>query len=89
MSKETLAEYFSRPTSPAEHSPVGLLMAKILPKFPGISFDDARAKAKNLLIAATGKQRFLLPRVRSEQEEAKERARLEAYRKPKAEKPSS
>ena len=69
-------EYFKQSDTPMEHSPVGELLVKILKKFPGMSFQDARVKAKDLLSQAAGKRFYGSPVVLSEVELAEQRLRL-------------
>jgi hypothetical protein len=75
---ESIEEYFAREETPATNSPVGILMVKITAKFPGISLDDARVKANDLLQDAARRKTFTLPRVLSEEEQARQREQLKA-----------
>jgi uncharacterized Fe-S cluster-containing MiaB family protein len=76
---ETLKQYFARPETPSEHSPVGTLMATIVVKFPGISFNDARVKANALLDKAAKAKNYRFPRVLSEAEEEASKAQAKAH----------
>jgi hypothetical protein len=81
---ETLKQYLDR-QSISEGSPVGNTMAKVAEKYPGISFDSARAKANHFLEVAAKKRKYVTPRVLSEAEIAKAAVRLKtAFRKTKA-----
>jgi hypothetical protein len=71
-----LEDYFAQTDTPAKHSPVGELMIRVLAKFPGISLEDARAKAGELLNCAARGRAFRTPRVLSEQEQGEQRERL-------------
>jgi hypothetical protein len=75
---ESIEQYFGRPDTPSAGSPVGILMSKILVKFPGIALDDARAKANELLLDASRRKNFTLPRVLSEEELAQQREQIKA-----------
>jgi hypothetical protein len=80
---ESIEQYFGRPDTPSAGSPVGILMNKVLVKFPGITLDDARAKANQLLQDAAKRKTFTLPRVLSEEEQARQREQLKsAFAKP-------
>jgi hypothetical protein len=79
----TIFDYFAKPETPAANSPVGTLMVKVLEKYPGMSFEDARKKAHVLLWEAAGKKRFNMPRVLSEQELAEQKERLKSAWKPR------
>jgi hypothetical protein len=82
---ESIEQYFGRPDTPSAGSPVGILMNKILVKFPGITLDDARAKANQLLQDAAKRKSFSLPRVLSEEEQEQQRQQLKsAFAKPSA-----
>lgn len=65
---ETIKQYFERTDAPSPGSPVAFVMRKILAKFPGISFEDARIKAQSLLTIAAGKRRYVTPLVLSDEE---------------------
>jgi hypothetical protein len=79
----TLFDYFAKPDTPAANSTVGTLMVKILEKYPGMSFEAARAKAHCLILESAGKKRFNLPRVLSEAELAEQKERLKTAWKPR------
>lgn len=85
----TLAEYFARTDTPAAESPCGRTMTKIVEKFPGIAFDDARAKAHELLSQAARAKHYVGPRVFSDDEMAARRAQLsQAFNRPAPESPT-
>jgi hypothetical protein len=65
-------QHFSRTDTPSRFSPTGNTMLRILAKFPGLSFEDARVKANQLLNQAAGRRRYQAPSVVSP-EERKER----------------
>lgn len=52
-------------TAPDAESPVGLLMDKVFKKFPNITFEDARAKANELLSLAAGRNNYSIPPVQT------------------------
>jgi hypothetical protein len=60
-----LEQYFDRTDTPAQGSPVGALVVKVIEKNPGISFEEARTQANALLDKAAGKWRYRLPTVYS------------------------
>jgi len=78
-----LSDYFAKADTPAANSTVGTLMIKILEKYPGMSFEDARAKAHVLLWESAGKKRFNLPRVLSQTELAEQKERLKKAWEPR------
>jgi hypothetical protein len=75
---QSIEQYFEREDTPSAGSPVGVLMAKIVVKFPGITLDDARARASELLQDAAKRKNFSLPRVLSEEEQEQQRRQLKA-----------
>lgn len=77
-----LLDYFAEPDTPSANSPVGTIMVKVLEKYPGMSFEAARAKAHCLILESAGKKRFNLPRVLSEVELAEQKERLKTAWKP-------
>jgi hypothetical protein len=79
----TLSQYFAKPDTPSANSPMGTIMVKVLEKYPGITFEDARAKAHCLILESAGKKRFNLPRVLSEAELAEQKERLKTAWKPR------
>jgi hypothetical protein len=79
----TLFDYFARPETPAANSPVGTIMVKVLEKYPGMSFEDARAKANALMQESARKKRFNLPRILSEAELVEQKERLKTAWKPR------
>jgi hypothetical protein len=77
----TLVEFPS--SRPSKGSPVGLLMGKILEKYPDMSFEDARLEAHRLLDIAAGRKKYVVPPVLSPEEKERERVRLQsAFGKP-------
>ncbi|MBI1749290.1 MAG: hypothetical protein HY234_07480 [Acidobacteria bacterium] len=66
----TNAEYFARPDTPMENSPVGKVVVQLLEKRPGIGFEDARQEAKRLLAVSAGHKEYHLPRVQTPEQEA-------------------
>jgi hypothetical protein len=79
----TLSDYFTKPDKPSANSPVGTIMVKVLEKYPGMSFEDARRKAHCLLLEAAGKNRFVMPKVLSETELAERKERLKTAWQPR------
>lgn len=75
----TLPEHFARADTPATNSPVGLVMVKILKKYPALSFEDARTKANEMIQESAGRQNFALPRVFSELELAARKEHLRGF----------
>ena len=69
-------------STPAANSPVGTLMVKVLEKYPGMSFEDARAKANALIQESAGRRTFVMPKVLSESEQAEQKERLKTAWKP-------
>ena len=81
--QETLAQYFSRRDTPMAGSPVGTLMVRVMQKYPQLSFDEAKARAKDLLSLSAKARTYRTPHVLSVEELAN---RAEQLRKafPKA-----
>ena len=81
---QTLEQYFSQGGNvPAAGSRVGILMAKVIEKYPGIELEEARAKANTLLLQAAGRKKYVLPAVLSEQELADQKEQVRAaFQKP-------
>src|SRR5215472_7962586 len=73
---ETPEQHFSRRDTPSRYSPTGNTMVRILAKYPEMSFDEARAKANELLADAAKARIYRGPIVRSEAELAKAKERL-------------
>jgi ribosomal protein S30 len=73
---ETTEQYFARADTPMTGSPVGVVMVKVIEKHPGISFEDARRQAHDLLSKAAKSRRYQTPRVRSREEQAADAERL-------------
>lgn len=78
----TQEHYFARPDTPSRNSPVGTVMVKVLEKFPGMTFEEARAKANALIQESAGKKRFAMPKVLSEVELVEQKKRLKSVWKP-------
>jgi hypothetical protein len=79
-----LKEYFQQSNTPAEFSPTGTLMVKVLAKNPGMAFDLARAEANNLLSQAAGRKHYSIPRVLSPSEKVESKKQLAAFVQSKA-----
>jgi hypothetical protein len=77
-SQMSLRKYFEQPETPSRNSPVGVLMVRILEKFPGIAFEEARSKAHELLVTAAGRPNYRMPAVYSEAELVQRRAAVRA-----------
>src|SRR5215831_3623378 len=73
---ETPEQHFSRRDTPSRYSPTGNTMVRILAKYPEMCFDEARAKANELLADAAKARIYRGPIVRSEAELAKAKERL-------------
>jgi len=71
-----LFDYFAKPETPATNSPVGTIMVKVLQKYPGMTFEDARDKANAMLVKAAGRFNYKMPRVYSPEETDKRRESL-------------
>jgi hypothetical protein len=69
-------DYFALPHTPAEHSPVGELMVKVLDKNPGIGFEEARAETNRLIQRAAGRKVFSISKILTPERRAKEQMRL-------------
>lgn len=72
----TLPEYFKQPDTPHPRSPLGQLMARVIEKNPGMSFEEAREEARDLLKKAAGRRAYSIPRVLSAEEQEAEKRRL-------------
>jgi hypothetical protein len=70
--------YFEREDTPSPNSLAGILMVRMLEKFPGISLDEARAQAHELLNRAAGKRVYRVPSVLTEEEELARRTAIRA-----------
>ncbi len=82
IERQSLAEWFAMPDTPAAGSPVGRLIQTIVEKNPGISFEDARTEVKALLWQAAGRKSYRVPPVLSPAEKEIVRERLKAAFKP-------
>jgi hypothetical protein len=69
-------EYFEQSDTPSSHSPVGVLMPRIIEKNPGMNFEQAREEAHRLLGKAAARRAYGVPRVLSAEEREMEKARL-------------
>ena len=69
-------EYLGRPDTPAERSPVGTLIARILEKEPATGFEEARMRANASLARAAGKKIYRMPKVLSVEAEQAQKERL-------------
>lgn len=89
----TLSQYFERHDTPMADSPVGRTMAKILAKYPEMTFEEARAEAHALLADAAKRRRYLAPVVLSVEEKAAQaaatKARFAQWRPQRAEEPTA
>jgi hypothetical protein len=79
------SEYFSRRDTPAAESPVGKTMAKVLAKYPGITFEEARERAQSLLTKAAASKHYYGPLVLSADALEKRQAASQAYWKARKE----
>jgi hypothetical protein len=77
-----LQQHFERPETPAAGSPVGVVMVKVLEKYPALSFEEARDKATDLIQESAGRRRFVNPRVLSEAELAEQKEHLKTVWSP-------
>jgi len=73
QSQDRLEEYFGQPDTPSRNSPVGNTMVRVLAKYPGISFEEARTKAHELLDTAAKARKYHGPVVLSAEELAKQK----------------
>jgi hypothetical protein len=71
--------YFEQDNTPDEHSPVGMLMVRVLAKNEGMTFEQARGEANRLLDRAAGRERYSIPRVLSVAEQASLTEKTRAY----------
>lgn len=76
LSTMGVEEYFEQPDTPRPNSPVGLLIARLRAKNPGMHCEQARQEAHGLLAKAAGRRVYRVPAVLSPEEQAAERARL-------------
>ena len=74
----TLSQYFEQRDTPMADSPVGRTMAKILAKYPEMTFDAARADAGVLLAEAAKRRRYVAPAALSVEEKAAQAAATKA-----------
>ena len=77
-----LLDYFARPDSPAANSTVGTLMAKILEKYPDMTFEAARDKANAMLDKAARRFNYKMPGVYSAEQMEKRRESLRSVFRP-------
>lgn len=73
-----LEQYFKQDDTPAEHSPVGEMMVRILAKYPALAPEELRTEANAMLDKAANAKRYVLPRVYSTEQKAANAARLKA-----------
>ncbi len=89
----TLSQYFEQRDTPMADSPVGRTMAKILAKYPEMTFDSARAEAHVLLADAAKRRRYVAPQVLSVEEKATAaaaaKARFALWQPRRAEEPTA
>ena len=64
----SLEDYFAQSNTPQTKSPVGTLMLRVIEKYPELGFDDARAKARELLAVSAKSRMYRTPRVFSASE---------------------
>jgi hypothetical protein len=74
----TLSQYFEQRDTPMAGSPVGKTMARILDKYPEMTFEEARAEAGALLADAAKRRRYVAPQVLSAEEKAEAAAATKA-----------
>jgi hypothetical protein len=72
----TALKYFEQADTPSPGSPVGILMVRILEKFPGIRVKQARASAYELLNRPAGKRVYRVPSVLTEEDDAARRTAI-------------
>jgi hypothetical protein len=71
-----LSTYFEQEDTPAQNSPVGALMARILAKNPAMGFEQARQEAHALLTKAAGARIYRSPTVYSPDEQASRKSKM-------------
>lgn len=71
-----IASYFELADTPAERSPVGMVMVKVLTKYPELDFEQARSEANRLLDYAASLRVYRNPPVYSEAEKAERKAKM-------------
>lgn len=76
----SIQQYFAQSDTPSAGSPVGLLMVRVLAKFPELSFDAARTEARRLLNAAASSFHFTTPRVLSSEQRQAAKDRLQSFK---------
>ena len=72
----TLRDYFTQPDTPSAESAVGIIMVKVLEKYPELDYEAARAKSHELLAVAARGKTYRVPRVLSAAEIAERAARF-------------
>lgn len=75
----SIHEYFEQSDTPAENSPMGVVMVRLLAKDPGMNLEQAHAKANELLKQAAGKRFYRVPPVLTEEEQEARRRALRAH----------
>jgi hypothetical protein len=66
---DSLEQYFSRTDTPAQDSPVGRLITRLVEKRPELSLEGAREQAHSLLAAAARRKNYRIPAVLSAEQE--------------------
>lgn len=77
----TLKQYFELTDTPTSGSPTGRIMAKVLAKNPGLTFDQARREARRLLDKAAGARVYRMPSPLSPEEQAAQKVRFAAFKR--------
>ena len=72
----TVQEYFGLPDTPMAESPIGRTMTRLLDKRPGLSFEQARTTAAELLKVSAARKNYRTPEVLSVAEAEAGRARM-------------
>jgi hypothetical protein len=75
----TLSQYFQQRDTPIPESPVGKTMARILEKYPEMTFDAARAEAVLLLADAAKRRVYRAPQVLSVEQKAAQAASMAQF----------
>src|SRR5262249_19769846 len=71
-----LVEYFAQPDTPAPGSPLGVLITKLVDRFPGLTFEQARIKAHGMLDRSASRRIYRVPAVLSQEQEQEQRQRV-------------
>jgi hypothetical protein len=75
----TLAEYLQPRDTPMPESPVGKTMARILEKYPAMTFDAARVEAVLLLSDSAKRRVYRAPQVLSVEQKAAQAASMAQF----------